>query len=454
MFQIFYILKIHFTSISEMMISASNANKQIMVVIPISSKFEVNLFQEKVKDATKLRFISWPNSSNGKMTFKCIQHITYLDMHGLKLVKIPPEIGLLTNLEYLDVSDNCLEYLPPELAQCSKLQTLKFSGNALQYKNQMQALIDLRQHNQIETGTIQFKWTHPNASFTIITWNILNNTDAVQENFHKTPNRYLKWEYRSDMFIHTILNLKPHIVCIQDVEEKQLSLLSERMETVGYGCSASFAKKPRRPDIPVLGVATFFFKARLTVEKTVSVSFSDLQPNENISKLQLVANDSAFQVSVVRMQAQSFFLINAGLKSCKFEPEVLLAQISLIADKVEGLSSQAIICGSLGFKPNSAPYKLLSTGEEPSGKFHLKKTFKHAYNDPYIPIEFTQWDENGFSITDYIWISQLMQSTGYIIVPTKSETEKNYHSAPNSQWPSHHIPIGAAIDIRSSIHDM
>ncbi|KAK8852915.1 hypothetical protein M9Y10_017909 [Tritrichomonas musculus] len=423
-------------------------------ILPIASDFEAPRFEATVKDKFNIKILSWPTDASGKKTFKRLKHIKCLDMSGIKLVAVPPEIGLCTELEYLDVSNNCLQYLPPELAQCIKIQKLVFSGNSLPYVSQMQALIDLRQLNQALGSAPTFKWTQPNAAFTMMTWNVLCDTDAKQINFPKTPARFLKWEYRSDNFIHIILNLKPHLVCIQEIEEEQLSALSERMKTVGYGCSASFASHPRRPGLPVVGVATFFLKARLTIEKTFSVSFSDLTPNERISKLQLISNDAAFQVSVVRLQAQSFFLINAGLHPCRYEPEVLLTQVAMIAERVDGLTSQALICGSLGFKPGSAPYTLLSTGSDPSGKFKLKRTFRLAYNDQAPPLEFTQWDDDALSTTDYIWISQMMQPLGHIIVPTKEEALKYHHTAPNAQWPSNHIPIGAAIDIKASVQEL
>ncbi|OHT01919.1 Endonuclease/Exonuclease/phosphatase family protein [Tritrichomonas foetus] len=426
----------------------------VTIAIPIASSFEAANFESTVKDKTNIRIISWPTDASGKETFNRLTHIKCLDMHGISLTNIPPEIGLCTELEYLDVSDNCLESLPPELSQCSKLQTLIYSGNSLPYKSQIQALIDLRQLNQSVSSAPSFKWTQPNAAFTMISWNVLCDNEAKQYNFPKTPTRFLSWEYRSDLFIHTILNLKPHLVCIQEIEGTQLNALSDRMRTIGYGCASSFASRPRRPGLPVVGVATFFLKARLTVEKTVSVSFSDLAPNEHISKLQLIANDAAFQVSVVRLQAQSFFLVNAGLRACRYEPEVLLAQVAIIAQRVDGLTSQALICGSLGFKPGSAPHTLLTSGTDPSGKFKLKRTFRSAYADASVKNEFTVWDEDGFSTTDYIWISQMMQPTGFVIVPTIEEAQAAHRTAPNSQWPSNHIPIGAAIDIKTSPQEL
>ena len=48
----------------------------------------------------------------------------------------------------------------------------------------------------------------------------------------------------------------------------------------------------------------------------------------------------------------------------------------------------------------------------------------------------------------------MMQPLGHIIVPTKEEALQYHHTAPNAQWPSNHIPIGAAIDIKASVQEL
>lgn len=419
------------------------------VAIPISSEFELETFEKAVAGKTSVRLMSWSKDSNSQLTFERLKHVKCLDMHDINLTILPPEIGLCSSLECLDIRNNCLESLPPELSQCLNLKTLLYSGNSLYYTTQIQALSILRQLNQAEGSAPPFKWTQPNASFTIITWNLIPQTEATQANFPLSPSRYLNWEHRAEAFIHTILSLKPHLVCVQEVEEKQLKALADRMRTIGYGCASSMASRARRPGVPIVGVATFFLKARLIVEKAITVSFADLPPNENITKLQLLANDAVFQVSVVRLQTQSFFLINAGLHACKYEPDVILAQMHIVAQRVDSLNSQAVICGSLGFLPGSPAYQLMNTGEDPSGKFKLRRTFRSAYQDSPINLDFTEWyDGDEFRIVDYIWITQMLQPAGYVIVPTKDEAKKYHHTAPNSQWMSNHIPIGAGLDIR------
>lgn len=421
------------------------------VAIPINSEFEVQNFEEKVGGKTHVQLLSWPPNADSKLTFDRLTHVVCLEMQGIQLTSLPPEIGLCEDLEYLDLRNNCLETLPPELAQCRKLKKLLFTGNSLPYKDQMQALIELRQLNQAVGNAPPFKWSHANAMFTLMSWNLVAQYDATQHNFPKCPARFLTWEYRSELFIHTVLNLKPHVVCIQEIEEDRLGPLSERMRTIGYGCAASFASRPVRHGLPIVGVATFFLKARIVCEKTISVSFSDLSPTEHMSKLQLLSNEAVFQVSVIRVQTHSIFLINTGLHPNRFEKKVLLAQVHTIADRVDGLNGHVIICGSMGYEPDSPPHQLMTTGEEPSGTFQQRRTYRSAYAESEDPLEWTEWTEDGLRTTDYIWISPLLGPTGYIMVPSKEQALGYHHTAPNSQWPSSHIPIGVAMDVRQGI---
>jgi len=54
-----------------------------------------------------------------------------LDLSGLGLTALPPEIARLTALQTLDLSGNQLSSLPPEIARLTALQTLYLSGNQL-----------------------------------------------------------------------------------------------------------------------------------------------------------------------------------------------------------------------------------------------------------------------------------------------------------------------------------
>ena len=54
-----------------------------------------------------------------------------LDLVGMDLTSLPPEIGELTNLTGLNLSDNQLTSLPPEIGKLTNLTELVLSGDRL-----------------------------------------------------------------------------------------------------------------------------------------------------------------------------------------------------------------------------------------------------------------------------------------------------------------------------------
>ena len=56
---------------------------------------------------------------------------TELDLAGLDLKNLPPEIGQLTSLQSLELVENKLSALPPEIGQLTSLQLLSLGGNQL-----------------------------------------------------------------------------------------------------------------------------------------------------------------------------------------------------------------------------------------------------------------------------------------------------------------------------------
>ena len=424
----------------------SNEYGKQIVLIPISSEFEYNNYEKNIGKSLNVRFLSWNKNCDFSLVFKPITQIKYLDLRNLGLEFLPPEIGLCQNLERLDIRDNCLVYLPPELSKCLKLKNLLYSGNNLFYVSPIQAMNFLRQMYQAEGFAPEYKLPQTNSFFTLISWNIIAQFNSNQKNFPLCPDKYLQWSYRVEQIIRVIIQIKPTLICLQELEENQLNILIEKMRTIGYGCSYAFSSRPRTPTTKPIGVATFYLKSRLTFDRAINYSFSDLPADQNINKLQLISNESVFQICSFRLHSQSFYIINTSLIKNHFEPNVLLAQTNIIANKADELIGQVLFCGSFSFEPNSEPYNLLKYGEI-NNKFFIKKKFKNVYEDQ--PDFFTFWDEeNNFKTTDFIWTSSQLVPNCVLSYTKKSEVLSFHHTSPNNQWPSNHFPIGTSIDMR------
>ena len=59
------------------------------------------------------------------------QEIRFVNLSGLQLRVIPPELGWLPQLERLNLSNNKIGVIPPELCQLAQLQSLNLSNNEI-----------------------------------------------------------------------------------------------------------------------------------------------------------------------------------------------------------------------------------------------------------------------------------------------------------------------------------
>lgn len=425
--------------------------KQI-VVLPASSEFEYKNLVAKVGDAKNIRILNWPDSTDSMLTMKAISGAKCLCMRGIRLTHLPPEIGLFENLEYLDIRDNYLEYLPPELSQCLKLKTLLFEGNSIFFTSQTQALNYLRQMNAAEGCAPLFKWSAQNGQFTIVSWNLMAQGEANQQLFHNTPAKYLKWEYRMEHILNITQQLKPCVLCVQEIDKKNFDSLDQRMKTIGYGSVASFPKRSRIPNLSPAGIATFYLKARLAIDRTITACFSDLEPKFGLTKIQLIENDAVFQLSLIRMQGQSFYLLNTSMYPNRYEPNVAAAQIEMLMNHVQQFSGQAIICGSFGFTPKSNAYKKIIDEDDPGPRFSEDGKQQLTYHLPKAMVTdpFTRWEDDTLDTTDYIFLSNSLYSTGTLLTSSKDDAQFYHRYMPNNQWPSSHLPIGTIVEIRIS----
>jgi len=60
-----------------------------------------------------------------------LTNLDYLSIRNNKIITLPPEIGLLTKLDYLSLDDNKIITLPPEIGLLTNLQYLSISKNQL-----------------------------------------------------------------------------------------------------------------------------------------------------------------------------------------------------------------------------------------------------------------------------------------------------------------------------------
>ncbi|KAG0233278.1 Glucose-repressible alcohol dehydrogenase transcriptional effector [Actinomortierella wolfii] len=166
-------------------------------------------------------------------------NLQVLDASGNKLTSIPPELGLLTNLKELLLVDNALMTLPPELGTLFQLEILGLEGNPLNeslksllhQEGTSAVIVYLRENCPVPLPPPEREWialedTDSGAStgqdtFTVFCYNILSEKYATPQLYGYTPSWALAWEYRKELILQEILAYSADIVCLQEVESGQ-----------------------------------------------------------------------------------------------------------------------------------------------------------------------------------------------------------------------------------------
>src|SRR4051794_32493204 len=91
--------------------------------------------QDLVQDTLTVRLLLDQNGLASTPVFQVItvesDRVTALRLSGLKLVRLPAEIGDISALKYLTLTDNLLDSLPMEVWNLSQLVELDVGGNRL-----------------------------------------------------------------------------------------------------------------------------------------------------------------------------------------------------------------------------------------------------------------------------------------------------------------------------------
>ena len=407
-------------------------------VLPISSEFEESSFVESTKTSKYIKFIDWFEQTSGFHTFKALSHVIAIDMSGIGLMELPHEIEMCESLEFLDLSNNNLTYLPPELSRCNRLKTLIIKGNFnLEYVSSIQALSELRLYCDMDLSPPSIHYSTNNGMFSVMTWNITSQYKCTQRAFPHSLCDDLQWSSRLSSIIMTVLDAKPSILCLQEVDPDNFQLLNDRMKLNGYVSVASYPSRARDSQ-PLEGVATFYLKQRVKLEQNIRVCFSDLGDLDDATRLEFMSNDSVYQLSMFRVQGQIVIVVNCLFHHTPYEEEIVKKQISIMLDKLSGINEQILIMGSFDSEPGSDEYNMMSA-------------YKSVYNEVESEPEFTYISDDKMKTTDFIWATRYLTPTGIILLPGKKDAKKYFEVVPNKNWPSVHMPLGSLLDFKAQM---
>ncbi|XP_074113926.1 CCR4-NOT transcription complex subunit 6-like, partial [Cotesia typhae] len=92
--------------------------------------------------------------------------------------------------------------------------------------------------------TAPLEESRPSCVFTVMTYNVLNSSYAIQKMYGYCPREYLDWEVRGQNVMSEVCQYDNDIICLQEVEMEQYSeFFLPNLESIGY--EGIFAHKSR-----------------------------------------------------------------------------------------------------------------------------------------------------------------------------------------------------------------
>ncbi|PKI83157.1 poly(A)-specific ribonuclease [Malassezia vespertilionis] len=441
-----------------------------------------------------------------------LRNLSVLDASSNKLVMIPPELGMLTGLKGLFLFDNCLTVLPPELGTLYQLEMLGIEGNpmqdnimsVLQREGTHAVITYLRDSCPVPVPPPEREWINldpdlpsmseeqaANATFAILSYNVLCEKYATTHMYGYTPSWALAWEYRKEFILQEIMSYNADICCLQEVEmgqyEEYFAPKLEQNDYEGIFWPKSRARTMRDDERKhVDGCATFFnsrvFKLvdkQLIEFNQLALQRPDFKKTEDIFN-RVMTKDNVATIAMLehRVTGAKLVVANAHMHWDPQFRDVKLVQAAVLMEQLEqaghrfakipshvkpsettppkytsGLQIPTVICGDFNSTPDSGVYEFLSKGSAPARHVDFMDhtygsyTSDGLHHDYALRSSYSNVDELPFTnntpgfcgVIDYVWYTaNTLAASGLL-----GEVDPGYLSRvvgfPNAHFPSDHI---------------
>ncbi|XP_036323888.1 CCR4-NOT transcription complex subunit 6-like isoform X1 [Rhagoletis pomonella] len=354
------------------------------------------------------------------------EHLTALYLNDNQLLRLPADIGLLSNLRTLDLSSNKLRSLPAELGELIQLRELLLNnnylrvlpyeigklfhlhvlglmGNPLQKEflsiynepNGTQKLLTYMLDNLSVSITPppQRPWiplAKPNKSrpaciFTVMCYNVLCDKYATRQMYGYCPSWALSWEYRKKAILDEIRHYSADIISLQEIETDQFyAFFLPELKADGY--EGIFSPKSRAKTMSEMerkfvdGCAIFFRAAKFTLIKEHLIEFNQLamanaegsdnmlnrvMPKDNIGLAALLkVKENAWDpMTEVTQISQPLLVCTAHIH---WDPEfcdVKLIQTMMLSNELKTIIDEASHSFRPGHKNDANSVQLLLCGD-------------------------------------------------------------------------------------------
>lgn len=334
--------------------------------------------------------------------------------------------------------------------------------------------------------------------FRIVTYNILAEIYATQQQYPYCDFWALSWDYRFQNILREILDACPDVICLQEVqadyyETHIYNALSEN------GFEGVYKQKTRAAmgmAGKVDGCALFWRRSKFHLVESYSIEFNELaqrqatqvgmnhRSEECMAYLNRLSKDNVAQLVVLELaqpsissrsnrgeQIKQVCIANTHLYSNKDFPDVKLWQAWQLLQELEtfvmsrGTNLPLMICGDFNSTPDTAVYDLLSrqtvhpghpdvnmnNGDEnavnilPPDTMSITHSFSlgSVYNtvmgeEPKA----TNYTVSFKGVLDYMWYSaQNLRPLSAAPIPDSSVLTKYGEALPSTQYSSDHVML-------------
>jgi len=405
--------------------------------------------------------------------------------------------------EWIEVSREQL-YVPgqEDIGRKLKLEAAAYStetGELLMHRVVKTDLVLARAPDPLKRSLVTAKngaGAGSGARFRIVTYNVLAEIYATQQQYPYCDIWALSWEYRFHNIMREIVDAAPDVVCLQEVqadhyENHIYAAMSEQ------GFEGVYKQKTRQSmglAGKVDGCALFWRRTKFHLVESYSIEFNELaqrqatqvlglnpRSEEGMNFLNRLSKDNVAQLVVLELASPQLAtrtnrdpinqvcIANTHLYSNKEFPDVKLWQAWQLLQELEnfsmsrGTSLPLMICGDFNSSPDSAVYDLLTRQNVHPGhpdvnvvsgddcpnvlpdamnithSFQLGSTYQSVLGEEPQQTNYTM---NFKGVLDYICYSvQTLRPLSASPVPDESILTKHGDALPSTEFSSDHIML-------------
>lgn len=408
-----------------------------------------------------------------------------------------------SNGEWTEISRDAV-YCPTadDVGRKLKLEAGAYSietGELLMHRVIKSDLVLSRAPDPVKRNLVTAKTSGPRGGdrFRIVTYNILAEIYATQQQYPYCDFWALSWDYRFQNILRELIDACPDVICLQEVQ-------ADYYETHIYPalCDSGFEgvyKQKTRASMgltgKVDGCALFWRRSKFHLVESYSIEFNELaqrqatqvlgmnpRSDECLAYLNRLSKDNVAQLVVLELTQPTHAtrsnrdpisqvcIANTHLYSNKDFPDVKLWQSWQLLQELEtfvmsrGQNLPLMICGDFNSTPDTAVYDLLSrsavhpghpdvnmnNGDDSSPnilpdahqithQFSLGSVYSQVIGEePHA----TNYTVNFKGVLDYIWFSgQNLRPLSAAPIPEKSVLTKHGEALPSTQYSSDHVML-------------